>query len=130
MRLADTSFLVGLIEEDDSHHQNALTILEDVQTLNVGPIIVGEAVARETLQVMERRYSTPQPDAAVALYHVCITQPFRCDPAVLRALREAAVRPALGFVDALLAEQALRAGAELLSFDRRLLGHMERLRSR
>lgn len=130
MRLADTSFLVSLIEEDDSHHQNALTILEDVQTLNVGPIIVGEAVARETLQVMERRYSTPQPDAAVALYHVCITQPFRCDPAVLQALREAAVRPALGFVDALLAEQALRAGAELLSFDRRLLGHMERLRSR
>lgn len=130
MRFADSSFLVGLIEEDDFHHEAALTLLEDVKALNLGPVIVGEVVVRETLQVMQRRYGTPPSAAALALCRVCSTLPFRCDPAVLSALRVTVARPALGFVDALIAEQALLTGSSILSFDGKLLGHMERLRNR
>ncbi len=130
MMIADSSFLVGLIEEDDFHHQAALALLEDVQVLNLGPVIVGEVVVLETLQVMQRRHGTPSSHAALALCHLCNTLPFRCDPTVAAALRAAADRPALGFVDALIAQQALQTGSNILSFDSKLVVHMERLRNR
>ncbi|KAF0207389.1 MAG: type II toxin-antitoxin system VapC family toxin [Actinomycetota bacterium] len=130
MRIADTSFLVGLIEDNDFHHEAALTLLEDVVAMNLGPVVVGEVVIRETLQVMERRYGTPRSVAALALCRVCSTQPFRCDPAVLLALRATVDRPALGFVDALIAEQSLLTDSRILTFDAKLLAHANRLYNR
>jgi predicted nucleic acid-binding protein len=130
MRIADSSFLVGLFEEDDFHHQVAVTMLEDVLAFGEDTIVIGEAVVLETLQVMERRHNTPPAEAAVGLSRVFGVRPFRCDPAVLRALHVAAERPALGFVDALVAERAAQTGSGLLTFDAKLFIHANRLHSR
>ena len=130
MKLADSSFLVGLIEEDDFHHEAAVAIFDEVSASGHGPIVVDDSVLLETLQVMERRHGVLRSQAATTLARVCSMQEFRIDPAALQALRAVAGRPALGFVDALLAEQDLCSGSGILSFDRTLLVHMERLRTR
>lgn len=118
--LADTSFVVGLIEQRDVHHAVAVAIADDTAESESGPIVIGDAVVLESLQVMERRYGMRVATAATALLGVGEMEMFLMSSHAAEALRAVARCSALGFVDALTLARSRATDAEVLTFDRAL----------
>ncbi len=117
MQLADTSWLVALLQEADCHHEGAVTLYELVRLKDLGPILVTEAVILETLQVLKRRYGTSQSCGAAAVGALCASERFAIGSVASAALAIAAARPALGYVDALLLARFRSDGVDVLTFD-------------
>lgn len=120
MRLADTSWLVALLQAADYHHSDAVSMFNRIQAADTGPILVTEAVVFETLQVLESRYTMSPANGAEAISMLCGCEAFAIDPVTLEALEIIAARPSLGFVDGLLIGGARRNRAPVLTFDRAL----------
>ncbi|TDB39787.1 MAG: type II toxin-antitoxin system VapC family toxin [Actinobacteria bacterium] len=120
MKLADTSWLVALLQAADCHHSRAVTLCDRIQVDGTGPILVTEAVVFETLQVLESRYGVSPANGAEAIGSLCGSEDFAIDPVALDALKIVAARPVLGFVDGLLIACARRDRAPVLTFDRAL----------
>lgn len=115
--LADTSFVVGLIEKRDVHHSVAVSIVDDTAQSDGGPIVVGDAVVLEALQVMERRYRIRAAAAATALLGMSEMELFEISPHAAEALRRVAARSRLGFVDGLLLARSRATAGGVLTFD-------------
>ncbi|MHB1340419.1 MAG: PIN domain-containing protein [Coriobacteriia bacterium] len=117
MQLADTSWLVGLVQQADPHHVRAVQLLDQVRALGHGPIVVTEAAVLETFQVLESRYGTPHSSSAFAVSDLFRSDDFVPDPIVEAALRVVAENPRFGFVDALLLARSRTSCAGVLTFD-------------
>jgi len=120
MRHIDSNVLVGLVVPVDYHHAAAVAMIERVYRADQGPVVVGEAVVLETLQVLWRRYGVRLDDAATDLSRALHHEVFEADLDVLHALHIVAAHPALGFVDAVLLSRAKSSRAPVLTFDRAL----------
>ena len=117
MQLADTSWLVGLVQQADPHHAQAVQLLDQVRALGHGPVVVTEAAALETFQVLESLYGTPRSSSALAVSSLFRSDDFAPDPIVEAALHVVAENPRFGFVDALLLARSRTTGDGVLTFD-------------
>ena len=117
---ADTSWLIALFNPDDTHHSRALRELDEL----TAPLTISALVLAELLVSFE------ESDSGITVENLreAIPSVMEIDSAV--AIKAAAIRSlhksSLG--DAIVIASAALQKAELLSFDRKMIGIYERIK--
>lgn len=113
VRVADTSVLYAVLDEDDDHHDQAVGDLEDPE-----PILVPREILVETVDLVRHRADAGAASAALddllALPHVSVAEPVHVE-AVQAVFDEAAGD--LSLADAVVVQTCLARGADPLAYD-------------
>lgn len=112
-RVADTSALYALFDEDDAHHDRAKAALEDPE-----PVAVPTEVLVETVDLVEYR-STPETARAALAWLLERPNVRIADPVHVPAVREVHEDGAgeLSLADAFVVQTCRALGADPLAFD-------------